>query len=121
MKWMTILLLLSPDSVAAESDLAFHLCSAFVQQVFAGEQTDAGWPVFVKLTAAGRSQFASFTTATIGSNSRIVAGGQIFFSATIQAPITSGVLQQTFHSHEVALTWQQTLTDEIQALQCGAD
>lgn len=121
MKWMTILLLLSPGSVAAESDLAFHLCSTYVQQVFAGEQTDAGWPVYVKLTAGGTSQFASFTTANIGSNSRIVAAGQTFISATIQAPITSGVLQQTFHSREVALTWQQRLTSGLQAVPCGAD
>lgn len=121
MKWMAILLLLSPDSAAAGPDLAFHLCSAYVQQVFAGEQTDAGWPVYVKLTTVGASQFASFTTANTGSNSRIVAGGQTFISATIQAPITSGVLQQTFHSQEVALTWQQTLTNELHAVPCGAD
>jgi len=121
MKWIAIFLLVGPGIVLAESDLVFHLCSTNVQQAVVGEETNDGWPVFVKLTEEGATHFESFTETNIGSISRIVANGQTFLNVTIQAPISGGVLQQTFSSEDVALTWQQTLTEGLPAAPCGAD
>ncbi|MDF1615816.1 hypothetical protein [Desulfurivibrio dismutans] len=74
MKWIAVLLLITPAIAVAETELEFHLCSLYVQKSVVGEQTDLGWPVFVKLTELGATSFEKFTEANSGRMSRIVVG-----------------------------------------------
>lgn len=121
MKWIAILLLVTPGVVVAETELDFHLCSAYVEQSTAGAQTESGWPVHVKLTKLGATRFETFTEANIGSMSRLVVGDREFLRATMWVPISSGNIHGTFSSQEVATAWQRTLAGELPAVPCGAN
>ncbi|NMT62694.1 hypothetical protein [Marinobacter orientalis] len=120
MKWMAILLLITPAIALAETELEFHLCSSYVQESAVGEQTDRGWPVFIKLTELGATSFEKFTETNRSKMSRIVAGGREFLRATIWAPAFSGKLRGTFSSREAATAWERTLADKLPAVPCGA-
>ncbi|MBL3558395.1 MULTISPECIES: hypothetical protein [Marinobacter] len=120
MKWIAALLLSTPTIALAETELEFHLCSPYVEKSALGEQTDFGWPVFVKLTEIGASRFETFTAENSGRMSRIVVGGREFLKATMWAPISGGNLKGTFSSQEVATAWQRALADKLPAVPCGA-
>ncbi|WP_151671604.1 hypothetical protein [Nitrincola schmidtii] len=119
-KWIAVLLLSTPAIAVAETDLEFHLCSSYVQKSAVGEQTDLGWPVFVKLTEIGAASFDTFTAANSGRLSRIVVGGREFLRATMWVPNSGGSLKGTFSSQEVATAWQRALADKLPATPCGA-
>lgn len=121
MKWAATLLLVTPGTLLAETELDFHLCSAYVQQSAAGTQIENEWPVHVKLTELGATSFERFTDANIGRMSRIIVGGRVFLRATIWAPITSGNLQGKFSSREVANVWQRTFAGELPTSPCGVN
>ena len=121
MKWIAILLLVTPGVVVAETELDFHLCSDYVQQSVVGAQTGSGWPVHVKLTKIGATSFERFTEANVGRISRVVVDGRAFSRATIWALIPSGTLHGKFSSQEVAKVWQRTLAGELPAVPCGAN
>ena len=120
MKWIAILLLVTPAVALAKTELEFHLCSSYVQQSAVGEQTDRGWPVFVKLTELGVASFEKFTETNSSRMSRIVVGGREFSRKTIWASTLGRNLQGTFSSQEVATAWQRTLADKLPAAPCGA-
>ncbi|WP_155996755.1 hypothetical protein [Thioalkalivibrio sp. ALMg11] len=120
LKWIAVLLLVTPAIVVAETELEFHLCSPYVQKSMAEEQTDIGWPVFVKLTELGATSFETFTKTNHGRMSHIVVGDREFSRATIWVPIPSGNLHGIFSSQEVATAWQRTLAGELPAAPCGA-
>lgn len=120
MKWMAILLLVTPATALAETELKFHLCSSYVQESVVGEQTDRGWPVFIKLTELGATSFEKFAESNGSKMSRIVVGGREFLRATIWAPTLGGNLREIFSSREVAMAWQRTLADKLPAEPCGA-
>ncbi|WP_406565106.1 SecDF P1 head subdomain-containing protein [Marinobacter vulgaris] len=119
MKWVATLLLVTPGAVLAETELDFHLCSAYVQQSAVGTQIESEWPVHVKLTELGTTSFARFTDANIGRMSRIIVDGRVFLRATIWTPITSGTLQGQFSSRDVANAWQRTFAGELPPSPCG--
>lgn len=119
MKWIAILLLATPATALAEAERAFHLCSTYVQEAVVGEQTDRGWPVFVKLTDQGATSFEAFTAAHPGQMGRIVVGDRVFLRATMAASISSGRVRGTFSSRDDALAWQRTLTEQLPAAPCG--
>ncbi|WP_155986096.1 hypothetical protein [Thioalkalivibrio sp. AKL7] len=120
LKWIAVLLLVTPAIVVADTELEFHLCSPYVQKSMAGERTDMGWPVYVKLTELGATSFETFTEANIGKMTRIVVIGRQFSRATIWTPIPNGNLHGIFSSQEVATAWQRTLEGELPAAPCGA-
>ncbi|MFB2765637.1 MULTISPECIES: SecDF P1 head subdomain-containing protein [Marinobacter] len=120
MKWIAILLLVTPGIVVAETELEFHLCSAYVEQSAVGAQTESGWPVRVKLTQQGATSFERFTEANIGRMSRLVVGDREFFRATMWVPISSGSIYGAFSSQEAAIAWQRTLAGKLPAAPCGA-
>ena len=121
MKWVATLLLVTPGAVPAETELDFHLCSAYVQQSAIGTQIENEWPVHVKLTEVGATSFERFTDANIGRMSRIIVGGRVFLRATIWTPVPSGTLRRKFSSQEVAKAWQRTLIGELPAAPCGVN
>lgn len=120
MKWIAVLLLSTPAIAVAETGLEFHLCSPYVQKSALGEQTDLGWPVFVKLTEIGATSFETFTAANSGKMTHIVVGDREFSRATMWAPVSGGNLQGTFSSQEVATAWQRALADKLPTAPCGA-
>lgn len=120
MNWVAVLLLVIPALSVAETELDFHLCSTYLQKSVLGEQTEHGWPVFIKLTETGATSFEEFTEAKVGRMSRIVVGSREFLRATIQVPVSSGVLQRSFSSQLVAMAWQRTLESKLPAAPCGA-
>jgi preprotein translocase subunit SecD len=120
MKWMAIFLLVTSATALAETELKFHLCPSYVQQSAVGEQTDSGWPVFVKLTELGTTNFEAFTEAYSGRMIRIVVSSREFTRATIWVPIVDGNLHGTFSSQQVAMDWQKTLASRLPAAPCGA-
>ena len=120
MSWIAVLLLAFPAVASAETEQEFNLCSAYVEKAVAGEQTDLGWPVFVKLTGIGTNSLGGFTEANTGKMIRIVVGDREFSRSTIWVPIPSGELHGTFSSKEVATDWQRTLAGQLPAAPCGA-
>lgn len=120
MKWMAILLLVTPVIALAETELQFHLCSSYVQDSSVGEQTKRGWPVFIRLTELGATSIEKFTETNGGKMSHIIVGGREFLRATIWASTHGGNFQGTFSSQEVATAWQRTLADKLPAVPCGA-
>ena len=120
MSWIAVLLLAFPAVASAETEQEFNLCSAYVEKAVAGEQTDLGWPVFVKLTGIGTNSLGGFTEAKTGKMIRIVVGDREFSRSTIWVPIPSGELHGTFSSKEVATDWQRTLAGQLPAAPCGA-
>ena len=120
MSWIAVLLLAFPAVASAETEQEFNLCSAYVEKAVAGEQTDLGWPVFVKLTGIGTKSLGGFTEANTGKMIRIVVGDREFSRSTIWVPIPSGELHGTFSSKEVATDWQRTLAGQLPAAPCGA-
>jgi hypothetical protein len=120
MRWTSILLLAVPATGLAETEPKFHLCSSYVEESAVGEQSDPGWPVFVKLTEAGAASFQAFTEANTGKTIRIFVGRREFSRATVWEPVPGGKLRGIFSSQEVAADWQRTLTDDLPAAPCGA-
>lgn len=120
MKWVATLLLVTPGALLAETELDFHLCSAYVQQSAVGTQIENEWTVHVKLTKVGATSFERFTEANIGRMSRLVVGDQEFLRATILGPMSNGDLHGAFSSQEVATAWQRTLAGKLPAAPCGA-
>ena len=110
MRWVAVLLLAFPATGLAETEPEFYLCSPYVEISAVGEQTDLGWPVYVKLTEVGTTSLEAFTEANTGKMIRILVDSREFSRATIWPPIPSGNLHGTFSSQEVATDWQQTLT-----------
>ena len=121
MKWFATFLLVTPGAVLAETELDFHLCSAYVHQSAVGAQTENEWLVHVKLTELGATSFERFIEANIGRMSRVIVDGRVFLRATIWAPISSGTLRGKFSSREVANDWQRTFTGELLASPCGVN
>jgi len=121
MKWVAILLLFTPGAVLAETELDFHLCSAYVQQSAVGTQIENEWPVHVKLTELGATSFENFTEANFGRMSRVIVDGRVFSRATIWATVPSGTVHGKFSSQEVAKAWQRTLVGELPAAPCGVN
>ncbi|WP_141737065.1 hypothetical protein [Marinobacter sp. X15-166B] len=120
MSWIAVLLLTFPAAASAETEQAFYLCSAYVEKSVVGEQTDHGWPVFVKLTGIGTKSLGVLTEANIGKTVRIVVGDREFSRSRIWVPIPSGDLHGTFSSKEVATDWQRTLAGQLPVAPCGA-
>jgi len=120
MKWVATLLLVTPGALLAETELDFHLCSAYVQQSAVGTQIENEWTVHVKLTKVGATSFERFTEANIGRMSRLVVGDREFFRATMWVPISSGSIYGAFSSQEAAIAWQRTLAGKLPAAPCGA-
>lgn len=120
MKWIVLSLLVIPAFVLAEPEVEFHLCSSYVQESALGEQTDRGWPVFIKLTELGAMSVERFAETNGSEMSRIVVDGAEFLRATIWAPILGGNLRGTFSSREVATAWQRTLAGKLPAAPCAA-
>jgi preprotein translocase subunit SecD len=121
MKWVAIPLLVNPGAAPAETELDFHLCSAYVQQSAAGAQIENRWPVHVKLTELGATSFERFTDANIGRMSRVIVDGRVFLRVTIWASIPSGTLQGEFSSEAAANAWQRTLAGQLPASPCGVN
>ena len=121
MKWVATLFLVTHGAVLAETDLDFHLCSAYVQESAVGTQIENEWPVHLKLTEVGATSFERFTDANIGRMSRIIVGGRVFLRATIWTPVPSGTLRGSFSSQEIAKAWQRTLVGELPAAPCGVN
>ncbi|MBL3557126.1 MULTISPECIES: hypothetical protein [Marinobacter] len=120
MKSIALFLLVTPAVALAEPEVEFHLCSSYVQESAVGEQTDRGWPVFIKLTELGATSIEKFTETNGSEMSRIVVGGREFLRATIWAPTHGGNLRGIFSSREVATAWQRTLAGKLPAAPCGA-
>lgn len=120
MRWVAVLFLAIPAIVLAEAEPEFYLCSSYVEKSEAGENTDLGWPVSVKLTEVGATGLEAFTEANAGKMVRIVVGRREFSRVTIWEPISSGNLQGAFSSQEVATDWQRTLAGKLPAAPCGA-
>jgi len=120
MRSIAILALAFPAIGLAEAAPEFHLCSPYVKKSEVGEQSDLGWPVFVKLTEVGTTSLAAFTEANTGKEIRIVVGRREFSRATAWVPVPSGNLHGMFNSREVAAGWQRTLATELPASPCGA-
>ncbi|MBQ0748077.1 MAG: hypothetical protein KBT73_16330 [Marinobacter sp.] len=120
MSWIAVLFLAFPAIALAETEPEFYLCSPYVEKSVAGEQTDLGWPVFVKLTEVGTTSLEAFTEANIGKMIRIVVGHREFSRSTIWVPVSSGNIRGIFYSREVATDWQRTLAGKLQAAPCGA-
>lgn len=120
MSWIAVLFLAFPAVASAETEQEFYLCSAYVEKYLAGEPTDFGWPVFVKLTGIGTKNFGAFTEANTGKMVRIVVGDREFSRSTIWVPIPSGDLRGTFSSKKVATEWQRTLAGQLPTAPCGA-
>jgi len=120
MKWIAILVLVFPDIGLAEPEPKFHLCSSYAEKSAVGEQSDLGWPVFVKLTEAGTTNFEAFTEVNTGKMIRVVVGPQEFSRATVWVPVPGGQLRGVFSSQEVAADWQRILASELPAGPCGA-
>jgi len=120
MKWIAILLLALPAIGLAEPKPKFHLCSSYVEKSAVGEQSDLGWPVFLKLTEVGATSFEAFTESNAGRMIRVVVGSQDFSRATVGVPVPGGHLRGVFSSQEVAADWQRILASELPAGPCGA-
>ncbi len=120
MRWIAVLLLALPATGLAETEPEFCLCSPFVEKSEVGEQTELGWPVYVKLTGIGAASLEAFTEVNAGKTIRVIAGRREFLRAKVSVPITSGNLHGTFSSHEVASDWQRTLSGKLPAAPCGA-
>ena len=120
MKWIAILVLVFPDIGLAEPEPKFHLCSSYAAKSAVGEPSDLGWPVFVKLTAAGTTSFEAFTESNADKTIRVVVGPQVFSRATVWVPVPGGHLRGVFGSQEVAADWQRILAGELPAGPCGA-
>jgi len=120
MKWMAILLLVTPAIALAETEVEFYLCSSYVQESAVGEQTDRGWPVFIELTELGAASLEKFTETSLSKMSRSVVGGREVLRATVWAPTFGGKLRGIFSSQEVAMAWQRTLANKLPAVPCGA-
>lgn len=121
MSWIAVLLLAFPVVASAETEQEFYLCSAYVEKSVAGEPTEVGWPVFVKLTPIGTKGLGAFTKANTGKMIRIVVGDREFSRSTIWVPIPGGDLRATFPSREVATDWERTLAGRLPAAPCGAE
>lgn len=121
MKWIATLLLIISSIAVANTELDFHLCSAYVQNSALGVQSNSGWPVYVKLSEAGAKSFERFTEANIGRISRIIVGGRVFLRATTWASVPSGNLQGEFSSQEIAKAWHRTLSQNLPSAPCGAE
>lgn len=121
LRWVATLMLITPGAALAESELDFHLCSAYVQQSAVGTHIKDEWPVRVKLTEIGATSFEHFTDANIGRISRIILDGRVFLRATILAPISSGTLQGRFSSQNIANAWQRTFAEELPIFPCGVN
>lgn len=120
MKRIALLSLLVSSIATAADEPTFHLCSDYVQRSEVGEQSDNGWPVFIKLTEHGADSFEKFTEANAGSTVRILVGDREFTRATMWAPISGGRLRSLFPSAAVAREWQQVLEEDLPAAPCGA-
>jgi preprotein translocase subunit SecD len=120
MRLIAILALAFPAIGLAKTEPEFNLCSSYVEKSEVGEQSDLGWPVFVKLTEAGTASLDAFTEANTGKEIRIVVGRREFSRATVWVPVSSGNLHGMFNSQEVATDWQRTLANELPAVPCGA-
>ncbi|XKH00793.1 hypothetical protein LG325_11960 [Marinobacter nauticus] len=120
MRWSAILVPAFPAIGLAQPEPEFHLCSSYVEESAVGEQSDPGWPVFVKLTEAGATSFDTFTEANTGKVIRIVVGRREFSRATVWVPVSGGNLRGIFSSQEVAADWQRILAGELPAAPCGA-
>lgn len=119
-RWIAVLLLAFPAIGLAETEPEFYLCSHYVEKSKVGEQTDLGWPVYVKLTEVGTTSLEAFTEANTGKMLHILVGSREFSRATIWVPIPSGNLHGTFSSQEVATDWQRTLAGKLPVAPCGA-
>lgn len=120
MRWVVALFLAIPAVLPAEAEPEFYLCSPYVEQSEVGENTDLGWPVFVKLTEIGTTSFKAFTEENAGEMIRIVVGRREFSRATIWEPISTGNLLAEFSSQEVATDWQRILAGNLPTAPCGA-
>ena len=117
---MTVFLLVITTSVLAETEAEFHLCSSYVQESAVGEQTQRGWPVFIKLTELGATSLDEFAETNYSKMGRVVVSGREFLRATTWASTFDGNIRGTFSSQEVAAAWQRTLADKLPAVPCGA-
>ncbi len=120
MRWVAVLFLAIPAIVLAEAEPEFYLCSSYVDKSEVGDNTDFGWPVFVKLTEVGTTSLEAFTEASLGKTIRILVGNREFSRATIWVPIPSGNLRGTFSSREIATDWQRSLAGKLPTAPCGA-
>lgn len=120
MRWIATLALAFPAIVLAETEPEFSLCSSYVAKSEVGEQSDLGWPVFVKLTEVGIRSLEAFTEANTGKMIRIVVTDRDFMRATIWAAISGGEIHVAFEAQEIATAWQQTLVGKLPATPCGA-
>lgn len=53
-------------------------------------EPDAGWIVYVDLTAEGTAAFETATAAAVGSKIAVIIDGRIVSSPVVAEPITSG-------------------------------
>ncbi|KAA1172887.1 hypothetical protein FWJ25_13845 [Marinobacter salinexigens] len=119
MRWVVVLFLAIPAIVLAEAEPEFYLCSPYVEQSEVGENTDLGWPVFVKLTEVGTTNLKAFTEANAGKMIRIMVGRREFLRATIWVPISNGNIRAAFSTQEAATDWQRILAGKLPAAPCG--
>ena len=120
MRWAALLLLALPAVVLAKTEPEFHLCLHYVEDSAVGEQTDLGWPVYVKLSDVGARSLEAFTEANTGRMVRILVGSREFSRATVRAPVSGGDLHRTFSAQEHATDWQRTFAEELPEAPCGA-
>ena len=121
MKWIAILLLTVSVAVKAETELAFQLCSSYIQQSEVGALSEEGrWPVYIKLTELGTSSFGEYTAANVGNKIRLIVDGQEFTRAEIVVPVITGNIWGQFDTKEEAMRWQDVLAGGLPAYPCGA-
>ncbi|WP_151703606.1 SecDF P1 head subdomain-containing protein [Nitrincola alkalilacustris] len=120
MKWIAILLLTVSVAVKAETELAFQLCSSYIQQSEVGALSEEGrWPAYIKLTELGTSSFGEYTAANVGNKIRLIVDGQEFTRAVIVVPVNTGNIWGQFDTKEEAMRWQDVLTGGLSADPCG--